>query len=61
MGLVGAATGPSDGRRARVRIADVALHAITRRAARRIDHIIGDSTQARRATELLKELADLLL
>jgi DNA-binding MarR family transcriptional regulator len=64
-GLVEATTDPSDGRRTRVRIADQALQAITRRAARDIDqvigHTIGDPAQARRATELLEELADLLL
>lgn len=64
-GLVEVVTDPSDGRRTRVRIADTALRAITRRAARRIDQVIGrtigDPAQARRATELLEELADLLL
>jgi DNA-binding MarR family transcriptional regulator len=64
-GLVEAATDPSDGRRTRVRVADGALHAITRRAARSIDDTIGrtiaDPAQARRATELLEELAGLLL
>ncbi|TDC09691.1 MarR family transcriptional regulator [Nonomuraea longispora] len=64
-GLVEAVTDPSDGRRTRVRIADAALQAITRRAARRIDQVLGrtidDPAQARRATELLEELADLLL
>jgi hypothetical protein len=41
------------------------LQAITRRAARSIDqvigHTIGDPGQARRTTELLEELADILL
>jgi DNA-binding MarR family transcriptional regulator len=64
-GLVEAATDPSDGRRTRVRIADPASQAIARRAARGIDQVIGrtigDPAQARRATELLEELADLLL
>lgn len=64
-GLVETAADPSDGRRTRVRVADAALQAITRRAARGIDLVIGravgDPAQARRATELLEELADLLL
>lgn len=64
-GLVEAATDPSDGRRTRVSITDAALQAITRRAARRIDQVLGhsidDPAQARRATELLEELADVLL
>jgi DNA-binding MarR family transcriptional regulator len=64
-GLVEAATDPSDGRRTRVRIADGTLHAITRRAARSIDDTIGrtvtEPDQARRATDLLEELAGLLL
>lgn len=64
-GLVEAATDPSDGRRTRVSIADAAMQAITRRAARRIDQVIGRSidepAKASRATELLEELADLLL
>jgi len=64
-GLAEAATDPSDGRRTRVRVADGALHAITRRAARSIDdtigHAIADPGQARRATGLLEELTGLLL
>lgn len=64
-GLVQAATDPSDGRRTRVRVAEGALQAITRRAARSIDQVIGhtiaDPGQARRTRELLEELADLLL
>jgi DNA-binding MarR family transcriptional regulator len=64
-GLVETEPDPSDGRRTRVRIADAALQAIIRRAARRIDQVIGhtidDPAQARRATELLEDLADLLL
>ena len=64
-GLVTAATDPSDVRRTRVSIADAAARAITRRAARPIDgvigDIVGDTARARRATELLEELADLLL
>jgi DNA-binding MarR family transcriptional regulator len=64
-GLVEAATDPSDGRRTRVRIADGTLHAITRRATRSIDDTIGrtitEPDQARRATDLLEELAGLLL
>ncbi|WP_432931491.1 MarR family winged helix-turn-helix transcriptional regulator [Microbispora sp. CA-135349] len=64
-GLVKATTDPDDGRRTRVTIADEALQAITRRAARNVDQAIGrtvtDPAQARRATELLEELADLLL
>ncbi|TQS29894.1 MarR family transcriptional regulator [Microbispora sp. KK1-11] len=64
-GLVRVTTDPNDGRRTRVLIADEALQAITRRAARDIDQVIGhtiaDPAQARRATELLEELADLLL
>ncbi|MEU6430065.1 MarR family transcriptional regulator [Microbispora sp. NPDC046973] len=64
-GLVETTTDPNDGRRTRVTIADEALQAITRRAARDIDQVIGhavtDPVQARRAAELLEELADLLL
>jgi DNA-binding MarR family transcriptional regulator len=64
-GLVETEPDPSDGRRTRVRIADAASQAITRRAARPIDQVIGhtidDPAQARRATGLLEELADLLL
>jgi DNA-binding MarR family transcriptional regulator len=64
-GLAETTPDPSDGRRTRVRVADGALHAITRRAARSIDdtigHTIADPDQARRATELLEELAGLLL
>lgn len=64
-GLVETATDPGDGRRTRVHIADEALRAITRRAARGADQVIGrtvgDPAQARRVTELLDELADLLL
>jgi DNA-binding MarR family transcriptional regulator len=63
--LVEAATDPSDGRRTRVRVADGALHAITRRAARSIDdtlsHTIADPDKARRTADLLDELAVLLL
>jgi hypothetical protein len=59
--LVEAATDPSNGRRTPgappVRIADGALQAIIRRAARGIDqvigHTIGDPGQARRTIELL--------
>ena len=63
--LVTTETDPTDGRRTRVRVADGTLHAITRRASRGIDQVIGhtvsDPTQAHRTTELLEELADLLL
>jgi DNA-binding MarR family transcriptional regulator len=64
-GLVKAEADPSDGRRTRVRVADGAIQAITRRAARSVDQVIGrtigEPGQARRTTELLEELADLLL
>jgi DNA-binding MarR family transcriptional regulator len=64
-GLAETATDPADGRRTRVRAADAAVQAITRRAARSIDdtlgHAIEDPGQARRAAELLDELAALLL
>ncbi|MQA11399.1 MAG: winged helix DNA-binding protein [Pseudonocardiaceae bacterium] len=64
-GLVKAETDPSDGRRTRVRVTDGAMQAIGRRAARSIDQAIGrtigDPGQARRTTELLQELADILL
>lgn len=64
-GLVEVAPDPSDGRRTQIRIVDGALQAITRRSARGIDQAIGyatsDPAQARRATDLLEELADLLL
>lgn len=64
-GLVKAETDPGDGRRTRVRVEDGAMQAIGRRAARSIDQAIGraigDPGQARRTTELLQELADILL
>lgn len=64
-GLVETATDPGDGRRTRVRVADGALHAITRRGARGVDETIGqtiaDPARARRAADLLEELAGLLL
>jgi DNA-binding MarR family transcriptional regulator len=64
-GLVKAEPDPSDGRRTRVRVADGAVQAITRRAARSVEQVIsrtiGDPGQACRTTELLEELADILL
>jgi DNA-binding MarR family transcriptional regulator len=64
-GLVEVETDPQDGRRIRVQIADVALRAITRRAARDVHDVISsaidDPERARRATDLLEELAALLL
>lgn len=64
-GLVEASRDPSDGRRSRVAITNDALQAITRRAGRSIDETIGHAMatrdQARRVTELLEELAGLLL
>jgi DNA-binding MarR family transcriptional regulator len=64
-GLVETETDPSDGRRTQVHITDAAMQAITRRAARSIHQVIGrsigGSEQARRTTELLEELADILL
>jgi DNA-binding MarR family transcriptional regulator len=64
-GLVKAEPDPSDGRRTRVRVTGGAIQAITRRAARSVDQVIsrtiGEPGQARRTTELLEELADLLL
>ncbi|MFI6495850.1 MarR family winged helix-turn-helix transcriptional regulator [Nonomuraea typhae] len=63
-GLVTTATDPGDGRRTRVSVADSALQAITRRATRSIDEAIGraiaDPGKARRAADLLEELAGLL-
>ncbi|MEV1176082.1 MarR family transcriptional regulator [Nonomuraea sp. NPDC049784] len=64
-GLVEAETDPSDGRRTRVRVADGVLQAVTRRAARSVDQVIGraigDTGRARRTAELLEELAGILL
>jgi DNA-binding MarR family transcriptional regulator len=64
-GLAETETDPSDGRRTRVRAADGTVQAITRRAARSIEdtlgHALADPGQARRAADLLQELAGLLL
>jgi len=64
-GLIETAADPADGRRTRVRVADEALTAVSRRAARRIDDIVRRAVdgpdRARRALDLLDELADLLL
>jgi DNA-binding MarR family transcriptional regulator len=64
-GLVEALADPSDGRRTCIRVADVALQVITRRAARGIDETICDAVpvpdRARRVADLLEELAALLL
>ena len=64
-GLMKTEPDASDGRRTRVRVADGAMQAIGRRAARSIDQAIdrtiGDPGRARRTTELLQELADILL
>lgn len=64
-GLAETETDPADGRRTRVRAADATVQAITRRAARSIEdtlsHALEDPGQARRAAELLDELAALLL
>ncbi|MET9240715.1 MarR family transcriptional regulator [Nonomuraea sp. NPDC003709] len=64
-GLVQTEPDASDGRRTRVRVAEGAMQAIGRRAARSIDEAIGrtigDPGRARRTTELLQELADILL
>jgi DNA-binding MarR family transcriptional regulator len=64
-GLVETETDPSDGRRTRVYVTDAAMQAIARRAARSIHQVIGRSIggpeQAHRTTELLEELADILL
>jgi DNA-binding MarR family transcriptional regulator len=64
-GLAETETDPADGRRTRVRAADSAVQAITRRAARSIEdtlsHTLADPGQARRAVGFLQELAELLL
>lgn len=64
-GLAETGTDPADGRRTRVRAADSAVQAITRRAARGIEdalnRALADPGQARRAADLLQELAGLLL
>jgi len=56
------AADPSDGRRTRVRVADGALHAISRRKARSIDERIAqpiaDPDKERRATDLLESWPD---
>jgi DNA-binding MarR family transcriptional regulator len=64
-GLAETETDPADGRRTRVRAADSAVQAVTRRAARSIEdtlsRALGEPGQARRAAGLLQELAALLL
>jgi DNA-binding MarR family transcriptional regulator len=64
-GLVETAPDPLDGRRTRVRVAEDALAAITRRASRGIDDAVAravpDPARAHRVTALLDELAGLLL
>jgi DNA-binding MarR family transcriptional regulator len=64
-GLAETETDPADGRRTRVRAADSTVQAVTRRAARSIEDVLGrtlaDAGQGRRAADLLQELAALLL
>lgn len=64
-GLAETGTDPADARRTRVRAADATVQAITRRAARSIEdtlsRTLADPSQARRATDILTELAALLL
>jgi DNA-binding MarR family transcriptional regulator len=64
-GLAETGTDPADARRTRVRAADSTLQAITRRTARSIgdtlSRTLADPAQARRAADLLQELAGLLL
>jgi DNA-binding MarR family transcriptional regulator len=64
-GLVETATDPADGRRTTVQISRSASRAIMRRSRRPIDNAIAsavtDAGTARRAVELLDELAEILL
>jgi DNA-binding MarR family transcriptional regulator len=64
-GLAETETDPADGRRTRIRAAGATVAAISRRAARSIEDTLSrtmeDPGQARRAAELLDELAALLL
>jgi DNA-binding MarR family transcriptional regulator len=64
-GLITTASDPADGRRTRVRVTEDTLHAVRRRAARRVDdtlaRAVADPTEAQRLTALLNELAQLLL
>ncbi|MEW9531655.1 MarR family winged helix-turn-helix transcriptional regulator [Microbispora sp. NPDC049125] len=64
-GLIETVSDPLDGRRTRLRVTDEALKAITRRASRRVDEVIGrtvtEPAEAGRVIALLDELAALLL
>lgn len=64
-GLIITESDPADGRRTRLRVAEDVLHAIGRRAARRVDETlaraVADPATAQRVTTLLDELARLLL
>lgn len=63
--LVEVVSDPSDARRTRVRISEAALHAITRRASRQADQVLGDAigdpAREKRINELIDELAGLLM
>jgi DNA-binding MarR family transcriptional regulator len=64
-GLAETETDPADARRTRVRATGSTVEAVTRRAARSIEdtlsRTLADPSQARRAADLLQELAGLLL
>lgn len=64
-GLLETGPDPADGRRVRVRVADVAMHALFRRATQPVDEAIRqavpDPADAERAVALLKELETLLI
>jgi DNA-binding MarR family transcriptional regulator len=64
-GLLETSPDPADGRRTQVRVADVAMHALFRRATTPVEEVVGqalpDPADAARALALLKELESLLI
>lgn len=64
-GLLETAPDPADGRRVQVRVADVTMHALFRRATTPVEEVVRravpDPADAGRAVALLKELEALLI
>ncbi|MGN9839927.1 MarR family winged helix-turn-helix transcriptional regulator [Nonomuraea sp. H19] len=64
-GLLETGPDPADGRRTQVRVADVAMHTLFRRATTPVDEVVRkavpDPADAERAVALLKELEALLI